>query len=321
MTRDRRRHDHPARHRAAARRRRWTFYRALAVQVGDRRVRRVKSELAIETLELAHDGITFGYATEPNDAVMATTEPRALSAALAAPAFVTQDERPGAARGQSSRRAVGARGGRESRPPAAQPRLRRPARRAVDRGRAALGVAADVQPVRLHGTPERQTNNVSWVFPRPWYQDELDWMAAARQAGTQAMVAPDAAAMPSMLTTRGTYVAPAREAIIPARAVRVRRAVAVRSRGPISRRSRRGVLVARPACGDPGRERDGARDGAARADACAEPRPARGADDDARAQRAHRGCERGRADAAVDDGARAGDAAGAAAARCARRRR
>ena len=26
---------------------------------------------------------------------------------------------------------------------------------------------------------------VSWVFPRPWYQDELDWMAAARQVGAQ----------------------------------------------------------------------------------------------------------------------------------------
>src|SRR5262249_44204338 len=42
-----------------------------------------------------------------------------------------------------------------------------------------------------------------WVFPRPWYQDELDWMAAARQASAQA---PSRQAAPTLLTTRGTYV-------------------------------------------------------------------------------------------------------------------
>ncbi|MCW5805586.1 MAG: hypothetical protein KIT31_24665, partial [Deltaproteobacteria bacterium] len=41
----------------------------------------------------------------------------------------------------------------------------------------------------------------SWVFPRPWYQDELDWMAAAREAET-------ADAGPTLFTTRGTFVAP-----------------------------------------------------------------------------------------------------------------
>jgi hypothetical protein len=54
---------------------------------------------------------------------------------------------------------------------------------------------------------ERNTQSVSWVFPRPWYQDELDWMAAAREQSEMAMVS-GGAALPSMLTTRGTYVAP-----------------------------------------------------------------------------------------------------------------
>jgi hypothetical protein len=45
-----------------------------------------------------------------------------------------------------------------------------------------------------HG--DRSTPGVSWVFPRPWFQDELDWMAAARQAAEQT---------PQFLTTRGTY--------------------------------------------------------------------------------------------------------------------
>ncbi|HVV84832.1 MAG TPA: hypothetical protein VHE35_17330, partial [Kofleriaceae bacterium] len=43
---------------------------------------------------------------------------------------------------------------------------------------------------------ERSAPGVSWVFPRPWFQDELDWMAAARQS---------AEASPQFLTTRGTY--------------------------------------------------------------------------------------------------------------------
>lgn len=46
------------------------------------------------------------------------------------------------------------------------------------------------------GHGERNAPGVSWVFPRPWFQDELDWMAAARQA---------AEAQPQFLTTRGTY--------------------------------------------------------------------------------------------------------------------
>jgi trimeric autotransporter adhesin len=58
------------------------------------------------------------------------------------------------------------------------------------------------------GTPERAApSTASWVFPRPWYQDELDWMAAARQVGSQSAVQQQSA--PNLLTTRGTYVAPA----------------------------------------------------------------------------------------------------------------
>ena len=34
------------------------------------------------------------------------------------------------------------------------------------------------------GASEREGGAVSWVFPRPWYQDELDWMTAARQVNT-----------------------------------------------------------------------------------------------------------------------------------------
>jgi len=62
------------------------------------------------------------------------------------------------------------------------------------------------------GASEREGSAVSWVFPRPWYQDELDWMAAARQVGGHA--AAQQAPAPTMLTTRGTYVpAPPRDTI------------------------------------------------------------------------------------------------------------
>lgn len=147
---------------------------------------------------------------------METSEPRALSAALAAPVFVTKTS--GLAQHVANRHV-------ERWAPEASANSVRPLRNLgfVDRLVAPwIEAAQRSASMRMFsqyvstGTPERQTNHVSWVFPRPWYQDELDWMAAARQAGTQAMVAPDAAAMPSMLTTRGTYVAPAREAMLPA---------------------------------------------------------------------------------------------------------
>ncbi len=44
--------------------------------------------------------------------------------------------------------------------------------------------------------PDRAITGVSWVFPRPWYQDELDWISASRanQSGHE-----------MIFTTRGTY--------------------------------------------------------------------------------------------------------------------
>src|SRR5205814_364087 len=58
------------------------------------------------------------------------------------------------------------------------------------------------------GASDREPSPVSWVFPRPWYQDELDWMTAARQVQAQSSSS-EAARAPTLLTTRGTFVAPA----------------------------------------------------------------------------------------------------------------
>ncbi len=55
------------------------------------------------------------------------------------------------------------------------------------------------------GAAQREGAAVSWVFPRPWYQDELDWMAAARQVKA---TAGEGESAPTMFTTRGTFVAP-----------------------------------------------------------------------------------------------------------------
>ena len=66
-----------------------------------------------------------------------------------------------------------------------------------------IGLRMFSSPTHQRGT-DRETPQVSWVFPRPWYQDELDWMAAAREASMYSESAP----APSMLTTRGTYVTP-----------------------------------------------------------------------------------------------------------------
>ncbi len=64
------------------------------------------------------------------------------------------------------------------------------------------------QQYKSEGMAERENaSHVSWVFPRPWYQDELDWIAASREVAAQAAMQRQAA--PTMLTTRGTYVAPA----------------------------------------------------------------------------------------------------------------
>src|SRR5688572_27315688 len=70
-----------------------------------------------------------------------------------------------------------------------------------------------------HGPASRAVDSASWVFPRPWYQDELAWLAASRQA---------AEAPRGVLTTRGTYVPTAGQAPV----------------GPAS------IFSARPAAGD-----------------------------------------------------------------------
>jgi hypothetical protein len=57
------------------------------------------------------------------------------------------------------------------------------------------------------GVNERAGGAVSWVFPRPWYQDELDWMAAARDATSIGSGRIGSGGDRAMLTTRGTYVA------------------------------------------------------------------------------------------------------------------
>ncbi|MFN0249851.1 MAG: hypothetical protein ACKV2T_23410, partial [Kofleriaceae bacterium] len=69
-----------------------------------------------------------------------------------------------------------------------------------------MGLRMFSSPTHTRGN-ERSTQHVSWVFPRPWYQDELDWMTAAREQSEMASYASDAP-RPNMLTTRGTYVAP-----------------------------------------------------------------------------------------------------------------
>jgi len=136
-----------------------------------------------------------------------TTEPRALSAALSAPAFVT---RGGGLAMHVADRHV------ERWAPEANANRVRPLRSLgfVDRLIAPwMETAQRSASMRLFsqyaqgGIGERPGGVVSWVFPRPWYQDELDWMAAARQSPATA---------PSLFTTRGTYVAPERPAQRPA---------------------------------------------------------------------------------------------------------
>jgi trimeric autotransporter adhesin len=139
------------------------------------------------------------------------SEPRALSAALSAPAFVTRGH--GMALHAANRHV-------ERWAPEASASQVRPMRTLgfVDRMVAPwLETAQRSASLRLFsqyaasGLGPRDSSAVSWVFPRPWYQDELDWMAAARQAhdagDASAGGAPRQAA-PRLLTTRGTYVRP-----------------------------------------------------------------------------------------------------------------
>ncbi len=142
-------------------------------------------------------------ATEPN-------EPRALAAALSGTAFQT---RVGGLARHASERHV------ERWAPEASAQRVRPLRTLgfVDRLITPWIETAQrsasmrlFQQYQRSGPGERDPGSVSWVFPRPWYQDELDWMAAARRQGGGAR--PGATAAPNMLTTRGTYVADTAEA-------------------------------------------------------------------------------------------------------------
>src|SRR5688572_29079558 len=136
-----------------------------------------------------------------------TNEPRALSAALAGPAFATRGG--GLAMHVADRHverwapetASGANRMRPLRTLGFVDRMISPWVEAAQRS-ASLRMFSQYQ---TQGMAESAGREVSWVFPRPWYQDELDWMAASRRAATER-----AAEMPAaMLTTRGTYVAPA----------------------------------------------------------------------------------------------------------------
>src|SRR5512140_953860 len=134
------------------------------------------------------------------------TEPRALGAALSAPAFVPRGHGVAmhAANRHVERWAPEANAGRvrSMRSLGFVDRLVAPWMETAQRS-ASLRLFS--QYART-GMGERDPGAVSWVFPRPWYQDELDWMAAARRVNAQA-ASPQVT--PTLLTTRGTYVPPA----------------------------------------------------------------------------------------------------------------
>jgi hypothetical protein len=144
------------------------------------------------------------------------TEPRALGAALSAPAFVTRGH--GVAMHAANRHVerwapeVDTRRVRSMRSLGFVDRLVAPWMETAQRS-ASMRLFSQYAST---GPSEREPGAVSWVFPRPWYQDELDWMAAARKSSTQISAASPArpstsplVGAPTLLTTRGTYVAPA----------------------------------------------------------------------------------------------------------------
>jgi len=145
-----------------------------------------------------------------------TNEPRALSAALAGPVFATRGgggafhaanrhverwapESPVGTRRQSKGTGTGSLASHPLRSLGFVDRLLSPWVEAAQRS-ASLKLFTQYQQ---HGMTEGQGRPVSWVFPRPWYQDELDWMAAARRTQVS-----QPGAQPSLFTTRGTYVRP-----------------------------------------------------------------------------------------------------------------
>src|SRR3954466_16407007 len=138
-----------------------------------------------------------------------TTEPRALSAALSSPAFVTKGA--GAAMHTADRHVdrwapeVGSGSGNRLRPLRNLGFVDRLVSPWIESAQRSASMRMFSQYIST-GAAEAPASQVSWVFPRPWYQDELDWMAAARHVNVQSSVAE--APAPNMLTTRGTYVAP-----------------------------------------------------------------------------------------------------------------
>lgn len=135
------------------------------------------------------------------------TEPRALTAALSGPVFQTKNS--GTAMHAATRHVerwapeAGANQVRSLRSLGFVDRMVAPWLEVAQRS-ASMRL---FQQYRNEGMTERPASNVSWVFPRPWYQDELDWMAASREAAAQAATTQQQGA--SLFTTRGTYVAPA----------------------------------------------------------------------------------------------------------------
>src|SRR5437762_14233546 len=109
------------------------------------------------------------------------TEPRALGAALAAPAFVTRNHGVAmhAANRHVERWAPETTAGRvrSLHSLGFVDRLVAPWMETAQRS-ASLQLLSGYA---AHGLSDGAARRVSWVFPRPWYQDELDWMAAARQ--------------------------------------------------------------------------------------------------------------------------------------------
>src|SRR5450432_629524 len=135
-----------------------------------------------------------------------TNEPRALSAALSGPVFQTKNSGPAmhAATRHVERWApeAGANQVRSLRSLGFVDRMVAPWLEVAQRS-ASMRL---FQQYRNEGMAERPANAVSWVFPRPWYQDELDWMTASRETAAQQAMAQQQGG--SILTTRGTYVAP-----------------------------------------------------------------------------------------------------------------
>jgi len=132
------------------------------------------------------------------------TEPRALTAALSGPAFDGAASRSAthaserhaerwAPEGEGARKASGMRS------LAFADRVATPWMSTANYSRMTQMFAMSAT-----GHSDRAVPQVSWLFPRPWFQDELDWMAAARMGleSTQRRGA---------MTTRGTFVTPTGE--------------------------------------------------------------------------------------------------------------